>query len=58
MYNDFYSIIVHVMAVYFSHHQEILAHKYKILHTYQSLNINEHASRMQTDSDQAKNSFK
>jgi len=46
------------MAVYFSHHQEILAHKYKILHTYQSLNINEHASRMQTDSDQAKNSFK
>jgi len=48
------------MAVYFSYHQkEILAHKYKIPHTlYQSLNINEHATRMQTDSDQAKNSFK
>jgi hypothetical protein len=38
------------MAVYFSYHQkEILAHKYKIPHTlYQSLNINEHATRMQT----------
>jgi len=48
------------MAVYFSHHQEeILAHKYRIAHTlYQSLNINEHATRMQTDSDEAKNSFK
>jgi len=44
------------MAVYFSHHQdEILAHKYRISHTlYQSMNINEHATRMLTDSDEAK----
>jgi hypothetical protein len=48
------------MAVYFSHHQkETLAHKYKIPHTlYQSMNKNEQATRMQTDSDQAKNCFK
>lgn len=60
LYNDFYSILVHVMAVYFSHHQkETLAHKYKIPHTlYQSMNKNEQATRMQTDSDQAKNCFK